>query len=55
MRFQNCFSVAIALVSLLVHNEVVALTDCTKILEEPTFAGQCNNKWKNIKPLVKRK
>lgn len=55
MRFENGFSIAVALLSLLVHDHVLALTDCTKILEESAFAGLCNNKWKNVKPVVKRK
>lgn len=55
MRFPNYLCVIVALVSLFIHNEVTALTDCTKILEEAMFAGQCNNKWKNVKPVVKRK
>ena len=34
---------------------VVALIDCDDVLTEPSkaFIGLCNNKWKNLKPLIK--
>lgn len=33
----------------------VALIDCDDAIQESTFTGQCNNKWKNLKSIIKRK
>ena len=45
------FSTALMVACIHVHG----LIDCDDVLkDEGTFTGQCNNKFKNLRPLIKR-
>lgn len=39
----------------LVARETFGLIDCTDAILENSFVGTCNNKWKNLNPILKRK
>lgn len=49
----------LALISLAIItfiNPVVSLVDCDNVFTEDTsFVGSCNNKWSNLKSIIRRK